>query len=175
MYFTMCHIEVFDEETNRWEYVPESSDPEEITIWYNNLDFFFNAFNLFFLFTAIENEGQLTLFNNYKGLPKDCSQPIANAHHFYFEEVPVGKHISFLTLSELFTFNYDQIINLNILVKKSAFKLIYPEIYKKKKQFISHKEWLGEKFFIELQKTKHRFDKYPDSRCIYFLYEVDLQ
>ena len=48
------------------------------------------------------------------------------------------------------------------------------EINKSKKQFIPHKEWLGEDFFIELQKTKQQFCNHSKCRLIYFLYEIDI-
>ena len=57
MDFTLCYVEVFDVETNRWEYVAKSNEPEEINHWYNNLETFFEEHNLIHLFVAIENEG----------------------------------------------------------------------------------------------------------------------
>jgi len=76
MDFTICYLEVFDEETNLWEYVAKSDDPESINSWYNNLESFFDEFNLSYLFKAIENNEQVTLLDKYKGLPLDCSETI---------------------------------------------------------------------------------------------------
>ena len=97
MDFTMCYLELFVEETNQWEYVAKSNEPEEINNWYNNLETFFEEFNLSYLFRAIENSEQPTLLGKYKGLPPDCAKPIVNAYHFYFEEVSMCQNASYIT------------------------------------------------------------------------------
>ena len=174
MDFTICYLEVFDDETNQWEYVPESEDAEPINCWYNNLDPFFDKFNLSYLFTAIENKEQAPLFTIHKGLPIDCSLPIVNAQHFYFQEITMGKSVSFIYLAELLSFDYNSSINLEHIVPIEL-EMLYPEIYKNKKQTVTHKEWLGEEYFIELQITQQRFGKYPNSRFVYFIYKMDLE
>ena len=173
MNFSMCYLEVFDEETNQWEYVAKSNEPEEINNWYNNLETFFDDFNLFWLMVAIENEGQHPLFIKYKGLPVDCSKAVGYSYDFYFEEVSICQNASFVKLNDLFAFDYNQIINLTMISKKDL-KRFYPEIYKRKEEVITHKEMLSEDYFTELYKTKQRFAKYPNCRCIYFVYEIDL-
>ena len=173
MDYTICYLEVFDEETNQWEYVAESDDAEPINHWYNNLDPFFDRFNLSYLITAIENKEYLPFFTKYKGLPIDCSIPIVNAYNFYFYEIKMCQSASYSYLPELFDFDYNKTINLREISKKEL-KLLYPEIYESKKQIISQKEWLGEDFFIELNKTKQRFERYKNCRLIYFLYKIDL-
>lgn len=174
MDFTICYLEVFDEETKQWEYVAKSDDAEPINNWCNNLDPFFDRFNLFYLFTAIENKKHFPLFTKYKGLPIDCSKPIVNAYNFYFYEVSMGQSASFIYLAELLEFDYKSSINLEHIAEIEL-ELLYPEIYKSKKQTVTHKEWLGEDYFVELQKTRQRFGKYPNSRCVYFIYNIDLK
>ena len=173
MDFTMCYLELFVKETNQWEYVTKSNEPEDINSWFNNLETFFEEFNLSYLFRAIENNEQPLLLDKYKGLPPDCAKPIVNAYHFYFEEVSMCQNASYINLSELCVFDYNKTINLKEIAIKDL-KLFYPEIYISKKQIITHKDWLSEEFFIELHKTNLRFEQYPNSRLIYFLYEIDL-
>lgn len=173
MDFTICYLEVFDEDTNHWEYVPESEDAEPINCWYNNLDPFFDKFNLSYLVTAIENKEQPPLFTKYKGLPIDCSIPIVNAHHFYFQEISMCQSASYAYLSELLDFDYNKTINLKEIPKKDL-ELFYPEIYESKRQSIAHEEWLGKDFFLELQQVNQRFGKYSNTRFIFFVYEIDI-
>lgn len=172
MDYTICYLEVFDEETKQWEYVAESDDAEPINNWFNNLDSFFDRFNLSYLFIDIENKEHIPLLTKHKGLPIDCSKPIVNAYNFYFYEVKMCHSASYSYLSEILDFDYNKTINLKEIPNKDL-ELFYPEIHESKKQIISHKEWLGEDFFIELQETKHRFERYPNCRLIYFVYEID--
>ncbi len=173
MDYTMCYLEIFDKETNQWEYLPASQFPEPINLWYNNLDTFFDSHNLFFLFRTIENEGQSSLFTKYKGLPIDCSKPIKHAYYFFTEEVKVCFAVSFLKLSELFAFDYSKTINLKE-ISETELDLVYPDIYNIKKETITHKQWLGDDYFTELEQTRHLLDKYPGCRLVYFLYNIDL-
>ena len=169
----MCYLEFFDEETNQWEYVPNSSEPEPINHCYNNLEQFFGEFNLSFLFTDIENQEQKIVFDNYKGLPTDCSTIIQNCYWFHFDEVKMCSQASYLNLSELLSFEYGKTISIKE-ISKTNLKLLYPEIYSTRKKSITHREWLGEEFFIELQKTNQRFVKYPNCRIVYFIYDINL-
>lgn len=173
MDFTICYLEVFVEETNQWEYVATSNEPEDVNDWYNNLETFFDEFELTYLLRAIENTEQLMSLDKYKGLPSDCSKPIVNAYHFYFEEVNMCQNASYINLSELNNFDYSTTINVKEIAKKDL-KAFYPEIYKSKKSIIPHNEWLGVDFFIELQKTNEHFCKYSDCRLIYFRLEIVL-
>ena len=173
MDFTICYLEIFDEETNQWEYVANSKEPEVINMWCNNLESFFDEFNLSFLFTDIENQQEQVLFTNYKGLPTDCSTVIQHCYWFHFEEVKMCSQASFLNLYELLTFDYSKTISLKE-ISKTNLKLMYPEIYSTRKKSITHREWLGEEFFNELQKTNQRFVKYPNCRIIYFIYDINL-
>ena len=173
MDFEICYLEIFDEETKQWYYKSKSDNPEPINCWYNNLESFFDSFNLFFLFRDINNQGLSNAVDKYKGLPIDCSEHIVKAHDFYFEEVNMCHSASYINLTDLLNFDYERIINLKEIAKKDL-KLFYPEIIKSKKQTITHKEWLGEDFFIELQKTKQQFCNYSKCRLIYFLYEIDI-
>lgn len=169
---TICYLEVFDPETNQWEYVAKSDDAEPINNWYNNLDPFFNTYSAGYLFTATENKEHLALFVKFKGLPTDCSVPIVKAYDFYFHEITMCHSASYCYLSELLEFDYNKTINLKEIPEKDL-ELFYPKIYESKKQIISHKEWLGDNFFIELKETKQRFERYPNCRLIYFVYEID--
>jgi hypothetical protein len=169
---TICHLEIFDEEIGLWEYVPVSSDPEPINCYYNNLEHFFSA-NLYYLFITLENEGTQSLFPMYKGLPVDCSEVIAKAYHFLSEEVRLCRNASYINLSDLFSFDYTKLFDLNDIGEKEL-EMLYPEIYESKKQSLTHKEWLGDDFFGELEAVKKRFDKYPKCRIVYFMYCTNL-
>lgn len=173
MDFTICYLEVFDEETNSWEYVAKSDEPESINSWYNNLESFFDEFNLSYLFKAIENNEQVTLLDKYKGLPSDCSETIRNSYYFYFEEVSMCHSASYFYLYELLNFDYNKSMNLGEIEKKDL-KLWYPEIYKSKQEKISFNEWLGLDYFEDLQLIRNRFHKYPKCRIIFFLYDIDI-
>lgn len=173
MDFTICYLEVFDEETNLWEYVAKSDEPESINSWFNNLESFFDEFNLSYLFKAIENDEQVMLLDKYKGLPIDCSETIRNSYYFYFEEVPMCHSASYFYLYELFNFDYNKSMNLGVIAKKDL-KLWYPEIYKSKQEKISFNKWLGLDYFEELQLIRNRFYKYPKCRIIFFLYDIDI-
>lgn len=173
MDFTICYLEVFDEETNLWEYVAKSDEPESINCWYNNLESFFDEFNLSYLFKVIENNEQPTLLEKYKGLPMDCLKPIVNAHHFYFEEVAMCHSVSYLNLSEVVSFDYNKSINLKEIAKKDL-KLFYPEIYESKQSEISFNKWFGLEYFEELKLIRNRFNKFSKCRIIYFLYDIDI-
>lgn len=173
MDFTICYIEVFDEDSNQWEYVTKTNEPETINNWHNNLESFFDEFNLSYLFKTIENKGQNTLFDKYKGLPLDCSETIRKSYDFYFEEVTMCHSASYFYLSEIFRFNYNKSFNLIEIAKKDL-KIFYPEIYKSKRKEISYKNWLGVKYFEELKLIRNRFQKYHNGRIIYFLFEIDI-
>lgn len=174
MEYTMCYLEVFDEETKQWEYVTSSNEPEKINMFYNNLDEFFETHNLFYLVVAIENEGEQLLFTKYKGLPKTCSQTITNIYHFYFDSVKFCQHVSFIDFNELLTFDYNRLITFE-KISKTDLEYLVPDIAIEKKMVITHREWLGEDFFIELYKTKQRFGKYSACRLIYFTHEIDFE
>ena len=45
----ICYLEVFDEETTQWNYQCKSDNPEPINCWNNNLESFFDNFDLIFL------------------------------------------------------------------------------------------------------------------------------
>lgn len=173
MDFTICYIEVFDEDTNQWVYVAKSNEPETINNWHNNLESFFDGFNLSFLFKIIENKGQNTLLDKYKGLPLDCSETIRKSYDFYFEEVTMCHSASYVYLSEILRFNYNKSLSLIEIAKKDL-KIFYPEIYNTKRNEISYKHWFGFKYFEELQLIKNRFQKYQNCRIIYFLFEIDI-
>lgn len=112
MDYTICYLEVFDEEINQWEYSAESQNPEPVNCWFNNLDSFFEEFNLTYLFREIENNELPILFDKYKGLPTDCDNSIVNAYHFYFEAVSMCQNASYINLCELSKFDYNKTINL---------------------------------------------------------------
>lgn len=172
MNYTICYLEVFDQETNQWEYVPNNQEAEPLNHWYNNLDPFFDNYDVAYLLNAIENKEELALFTKYKGLPTDCSKEIAKAYDFYFHEITMCYGASYCYLSELLDFDYDKTLNLAEIPKKEL-EVGYPEIFESGKHEISYREWLGENFFIELQQTRQRFSKYVNSRLIYFFYKLD--
>ncbi len=173
MDFEICYLEVFDEETKQWNYKCKSDNPEPINCWHNNLESFFDRFDLFFLFKDINNQWQSNAVIKYKGLPIDCSEQIVKAHHFYFEEVNMCQSVSYLNLTDLLNFDYEKTIDITEIAKKDILLFRF-EINKSKKQTITHKEWLGEDFFIELRKTKQKFCNYSKCQLIYFLYEIDI-
>ena len=173
MDFEICYLEIFDEETKQWYYKSKSDNPEPINCWYNNLESFFDSFNLFFLFRDINNQGLSNAVDKYKGLPIDCSEQILKAHDFYFEEVKICHSASYLNLTDLLNFDYKKTFDITEIAEKDILLFRF-EINKSKKQFIPHKEWLGEDFFIELQKTKQQFCNHSKCRLIYFLYEIDI-
>lgn len=170
---TLCFLEVYDEETDRWNYVSACPFPEPVNCWYNNLDPFFNSHNLYFLFRTLENEGQTSLFPKFKGLPLDCSETIEKAYYFHTEEVNMFYAASFTPLSALFTFDYSTTIDLRE-VPPVELELLYPQIDIVKKEIITLRQWLGYGFFTELEEIRHFLDKYPTCRLVYFLYKLDL-
>lgn len=168
MDFTICYLEVLNDKTSQWEYVANSNVPKAINSWFNNLEPFFEEFNLYFLLQAIATEDQFnrSIVNN--GLLHDCSKIIEKTHHFYFEEIKVCQKITCHNLSNLLVFDYNKTINLMEVTNKQ-FKRYFPKGFDKTKQTMTHKEWLGEDYFIELQRTKQRFGETVKCRLICFL------
>jgi len=171
MDYTICYLEIFDEETNQWEYVTKTNDPETINIWHNNLESFFDEFNLNYLCIAIENRGSQTLFPKYKGLPLDCSETIRNSYYFHFEEVTICHSASYFNLVDILNFDYNKVIDLTKIAPNDL-KIFYPEIYKGKQKEISFKEWFGANYFDELEFIRNRFYKYSKCRIVYFLFKI---
>lgn len=81
--------------------------------------------------------------------------------------------VSYINLTDLLNFDYERTIDITEITEKDIL-LFQFEINKSKKQTITHKEWLGEDFFIELLKTKQKFCNYSKCRLIYCLYEIDI-
>jgi hypothetical protein len=169
-----CYIEVFDEETKQWNYMFKSDNPEPINQWYYNLEVFFGGFDLAFLFEEIHKQKDSNAVDKYKGLPKDCSQEIVKAHHFYVEEVKMCERVSYLDLTDLLVFDYEKTFDVSVITEKE-YCLYQFDFNKCKNPFIPHKEWLGEDYFVELQKTKLKFSTYSKCRLVYFVWEVDLE
>lgn len=169
-----CYIEVFDEETKQWNYMFKSDNPEPINQWYNNLEQFFGGFYLAFLFEEINKQKDSNTVDKYKGLPKDCSQEIVKAHHFYVEEVNMCERVSYLDLTDLLHFDYEKTFDIAAIAEQD-YCLYQFDFNKYKKSFISHKEWQGEDFFVELKKIKLKFSTYSKCRLVYFVWEVFLR
>jgi len=168
MDFTICYLEVFNDKSRQWKYFANSNDPAAINSWFNNLEPFFDEFNLYFLVKEIATEHQPSRSIANNGLPNDCSKIIEKAHHFYFEEVNVFQSITCHNLSNLLVFDYNKTINLMEVTNKEL-KRYFPKGFGKTKQTMTHKEWLGEDYFIALQKTKQRFRETAKCRLICFL------
>lgn len=169
-----CHIEVFDEETKQWNYKFKSENPEPINQWYYNLEKFFGGFDLAFLFEEINKQKDSNAVDKYRGLPTDCSEEIVKSYHFYNEEVNMCKNASYFDLTDLLHFDYEKTFNL-AAISEEDYCLYQFDFNKSKKQFIPHKDWLGEDFFVELQKIKQQFSTYSKCRLVYFVWEVIIE
>ncbi|OYU82515.1 MAG: hypothetical protein CFE24_15210 [Flavobacterium sp. BFFFF2] len=141
MDFVICYLEVFDEETTLWNYQCKSDNPEPINCWYNNLESFFDGFDVSFLFKELNNQVLSNAVATCKGLPIDCSEQIAKAHYFYFEEVQMCHSASYLNLTDLCHFDYEKSFDSAAIAEKDII-LCQFDLDKNKQQFIPHKEWL---------------------------------
>ena len=166
-----CYIEVFDEETKQWNYKFKSDNPEPINQWHHNLEQFFSGFYLAFLFEEINKQKDSNAVDKYKGLPTDCSEEIVKAYRFYNEEVEMCKNASsYLDLADLLHFDYEKTFHVAAIAEED-YCLYQFEFNKCKNPFIPHKEWLGEDYFVELQKIKLKFSTYSKCRLVYFVWE----
>ena len=80
---------------------------------------------------------------------------------------------SYLNLTDLSHFDYEKTFDSTAIAEKD-YPLFWFDMQTSKNQFISHKEWLGDDFFIELQETMQQFGTHSKCRLIYFLYEIDI-
>lgn len=169
-----CYLEIFDEETQQWEYVANPNQlPEDL--YYDQFFSDIDRESLFFFFKEMENQGELTLLTKWKGIPADASFSVTNNYYFYLENIKMCTDASYFYLNELFDFEYNLTIDL-YKFPRHEYKNFKEYNYENKQinsqKHISFRNYLGDTFIEELNLLK-RFERYGNCRIIYFV-DADL-
>lgn len=173
MKITYCFLEIFDADTNQWEGIYDANVPPCLlhTKPKYEVTHFFERIPMYYLLNKIESNDQPTLFPLYKGLPKDSSLPIINEYFCYFVELNFCQAASYIDLNQLFDFKYEKTFDLKE-IPIASLQNCYRELVKKIMRQITFKEWLGQKYFSELEDLKRQYGN-EKCRLIYFVEDIE--